>query len=35
MEHLEVRDSPGKGYFSTNTYGFPRENFHDFLLKLP
>ena len=30
MEHMEVRDSPGKGLFSTNTYGFYKRNLSHF-----
>ena len=33
MEHMEVRDSPGKGLFSTNTYGFYKRNLSHFYNK--
>ena len=33
MEHMEVRDSPGKGLFSTNTYGFYKRNLSHFYKK--
>ena len=32
MEHLEVRDSPGKGLFLTKTYGFDRETYQLFVV---
>ena len=33
MDHMEVRDSPGKGLFSTNTYSFVRETYRIFIKK--